>query len=230
MSGPVSKIATLPAAIREELNARLLNGEMGSGILAWLNSLPEVQRILDERWGEQPVSQQNLSEWRKGEYQTWLDRRDKIDALKILADHARKMAEAAGGSISEGAAAVAGGRILELLEAAEGEDLVNLGIALAKLRDADAKLLNARVNQENLKAKDRALNLAEAKFQRETAQLFLKWYADKRAVEIAEGKSAKTVKMDRLVQLMFGSRPDPAEDGITTAANAAEDTPDEEVQ
>jgi hypothetical protein len=40
------KIARLPAAIREELNQRLLEGEQGKPLVAWLNGLPKVKESL----------------------------------------------------------------------------------------------------------------------------------------------------------------------------------------
>ena len=40
------KIARLPAALREELNQRLLDGEQGQPLVEWLNSLPKVQAVL----------------------------------------------------------------------------------------------------------------------------------------------------------------------------------------
>jgi hypothetical protein len=36
------KIARLPAAIREELSQRLLNGEQSQHLVLWLNDLPQV--------------------------------------------------------------------------------------------------------------------------------------------------------------------------------------------
>ena len=40
------KIARLPRDIREELNRRLQDGELGGPLLAWLNALPEVTQAL----------------------------------------------------------------------------------------------------------------------------------------------------------------------------------------
>ena len=39
------KIARLPKAVREELNRRLQDGEPGTQLVEWLNSLPQVQRV-----------------------------------------------------------------------------------------------------------------------------------------------------------------------------------------
>ena len=54
---------------------------------------------------------------------------------------------------------------------------------------------------------DQTLEIAEAKFRRETAELFEKFYEDRRAKEImASGKDSK-IKREELITLMFGQRP-----------------------
>lgn len=216
------KIASFPAAIREELNTRLFDGQRGPVILPWLNALPEVQRILDEQWGEQPVTVQNLSEWRKGGYAEWLRQREWVEETRILSRFALELAQA-GGSLAEGAAAVAGGQILEKLEAlrakkswggdgeggkdGDAEELVGVVLALSKLRDSEAKMMAARTMKEKLPIQQQLAEITVLKFQRDTARLFLKWHADRRAQEILESKESREVKMDRLVKLMFGDRP-----------------------
>ena len=69
------KIARLPRAIREELNKRLDDNELGIRLLDWLNSLPEVQRVLARDFAARPVNKVNLSAWRSGGFQDWLSRR-----------------------------------------------------------------------------------------------------------------------------------------------------------
>src|SRR5258708_24191444 len=68
----VGKIARLPALIRNELNQRLQSGALAKHLVVWLNELPEAKKILAELFHGQPVSQQNISEWRQGGYQDWL--------------------------------------------------------------------------------------------------------------------------------------------------------------
>jgi hypothetical protein len=68
----VGKIARLPASIREQLNRRLENGSLGKKIISWLNTLPEVNQIMAEQFAGKPISENNLSEWRRGGYQDWL--------------------------------------------------------------------------------------------------------------------------------------------------------------
>jgi hypothetical protein len=44
------KITRLPVEIREELNERLFEGELGTEVLAWLTGLPEARSVLDTRF------------------------------------------------------------------------------------------------------------------------------------------------------------------------------------
>ena len=120
------------------------------------------------------------------------------------------MAKAGGGNLGDGAAAVAGGKILEALEAAEVDDVLPLSMALAKLRDSDARVSAAKTMRARLAQKDRELALAEQRFQRQTAELFLKWFDQEAARRIAEGRESKQVKMDKLIDMMFGQRPNAA--------------------
>jgi hypothetical protein len=80
-----SKIARLAAGIREELNERLLNGEEPGGIVAWLNSLPAVQRVLARSFAAQPITEVNLSRWRQGGYAGWLEHRNTQEAVEAVA-------------------------------------------------------------------------------------------------------------------------------------------------
>ena len=72
MKTRTGKIARLPKKIRDELNRRLQNGNLGSEVLAWLNDLPSVRRVLRKQFADQPITEQNLCHWRKGGYADWL--------------------------------------------------------------------------------------------------------------------------------------------------------------
>jgi hypothetical protein len=71
MKSRTGKIARLPKLIRDELNQRLENGADGPELLAWLNALPEVQRVLAEKFHGRPLTKHNLSDWRRGGYADW---------------------------------------------------------------------------------------------------------------------------------------------------------------
>ena len=110
------KIGILPQAIREELNLRLLDGQSGRKILPWLNSLPEVKRLLAENAEGLNVTDSNLSSWRQKGYAAWLRRREHIASLKEMSTFACQLSKSAGGTLTEGAAAILSGRIMEVLE------------------------------------------------------------------------------------------------------------------
>jgi hypothetical protein len=78
------KIAKLPKAVREELNRRLDNGGQGRQLVAWLNSLPEVQAVVAGEFGGIPVRKQNLSEWRNGGYVHWLQQQEVLAMARQL--------------------------------------------------------------------------------------------------------------------------------------------------
>ena len=193
--------------LREELNLRLLNNVSGPRILAWLNSLPAVVEILEAEEEEQ-ITPQNLSVWRDGGYADWLRRRERVAGTKELAKFAFELAKAAGSSLSDGAAAIAGGKILEMMESLNEENIGKLTASLAALRSSEAAALNAKTNSARLAQKDRQLDLDEKKFQRGTAELFIKWARQPEAQAILGSGDTQTVQMDKLVQLFFGSAPE----------------------
>src|SRR5690349_19619488 len=103
-------------------------GQLSPDILPWINGLPDVRRMLAEKFpdpkspGEgSPINEQNLSEWRYGGYVEWERERDRIENTKRLAEYAVELAKASGGTIGEGGVAIAAGKILEKLEGVEGE-------------------------------------------------------------------------------------------------------------
>ena len=67
-TAPKGKSGRLPKAIQEQVNRRLENSEKGRPMVAWLNSLPEVQAVLAAEFAGQPVNEKNLSKWRKYGY------------------------------------------------------------------------------------------------------------------------------------------------------------------
>jgi hypothetical protein len=65
------KIARLPCELRDKLNRRIRDGEKGTRLIAWLNSLPEVQAILDRDFGGRSINTVNFTMWRTGGYRDW---------------------------------------------------------------------------------------------------------------------------------------------------------------
>ena len=60
------KIACLPSPLRDELNRRLAHNEDGATLLDWLNAAPDVKAVLARDFAGEPITKQNLYEWRHG--------------------------------------------------------------------------------------------------------------------------------------------------------------------
>lgn len=189
------KVAHLPAATREELNRLLYDGQTGKQILRWLKSQKAA--------GAADVSEQNLSEWRKGGYQDWLKSEGQMVKIRERAELSLRMAQAAGGSLGDSMVTRLAGQIDERLDAM-GDESVS---ALKPVLDVILAAEKLKIERRKLDQKDSELELARAKFQRETADLFLKFYADKRAKEIASSDAGTEDKMQSLITLMFGQPP-----------------------
>ena len=217
MAARKGKIARLSYALREELNLRLHDNQDGGRICAWLNEAAKLR-------GPAAITSQNLSEWRSGGFADWLGKQDKIERTQRLAEFCLRTATAGGGSMDL-PAAIAGGQLMEILEEFDPSNIktlldekpetwLSVIEMLSKLQRSKADEVTTRQNDVRLKQSDRKLALEEARFQRQTCELFLKWYNDKRAAEIAADKALKPdVKIAELRQLMFGPIDEEASNG-----------------
>jgi hypothetical protein len=211
------KIARLPHSIREELNRRLLDGEAGAPLVAWLNGLPDWH-LVQREFNFEPITPQNLSEWRKSGYAEWVRRRERVENLKTLSSFGFDLAKN-GGGLADGAAAIVSGHILEALEqganfAATGgsEDagqdpaagLAKMAAAIASLQGAQVQRAKLELDKKNSARKDAELNLSREKFQKQTVEQFLKWARTPEAAKILESGQPKHVQMSLLRDLMFG--------------------------
>lgn len=69
-----------------------------------------------------------------------------------------------------------------------------------KERELEAKIKGSALKFEQ---KEREMALAERKFQRDTARLFLKWFEDETAKRIATGSGTNSEKIEALGRAMF---------------------------
>jgi len=203
-TGGVSKIGHLPLDIRTEINRRLDDGHSPKKIAAWLNTREEVRKALDEKWPGLPVYETNIRLWRQGGYQQWVRKREKLENLRDLSDYALKLGQAAGGSIADGGAAIAGGRIMEALETASDEDMLKMVRAICELRSGDISRARLEQNDRKIAQANEKIELERKRFQRQTAELFLTWYEDKRARAIVESRDGNAEKIELLGRAMFG--------------------------
>lgn len=190
----VGKAARLPAEIREQLNRRLYDGQTGKQIIRWLKTLKCAGDPGD-------ISDSNITQWRKGGYQDWLKDEAQVKRTRERAELSMRLAKAAGGSLAQSILARIAGDIDEKLDDLSQEDIDKLQPLLNTLVDAE----KARLKAIEVGQKGEALELLRLRFQRETIKLFLKWYADQKAKDIAEQpESGADEKVERLGRLMFG--------------------------
>ena len=67
----LGKLSRLPLHLRDQLNLRLANGETDKTLLPWVNSLPELKAIIKDYFDGEPVSEQNLSDYRRHSFRKW---------------------------------------------------------------------------------------------------------------------------------------------------------------
>ncbi|MEP6670571.1 MAG: hypothetical protein ABJF10_15530, partial [Chthoniobacter sp.] len=83
----LGKIARLPLAIRDWLNERLQDGEPARALVKELNSLPEVQEMLEVYFEGRPINEQNLSAWKLGGFREWQQyQRTRVTARDFLGE------------------------------------------------------------------------------------------------------------------------------------------------
>ena len=122
MSARNGKIARLPRDIRDQLNQRLEQSEESPQLLAWLNALPETQKIVQNDFAGVPISPQNLSQWRQGGFQEWLARRDLCDDAREVRNLSDEMENGDSQSIlADDAAVVLAARFGSLIANWNGE-------------------------------------------------------------------------------------------------------------
>jgi hypothetical protein len=92
----IGKIGRLSKATRTQLGHRLEDGLPGVEIVHWLNSLPDVQQVLQDQFGGRPITEQNLSDWRQSGHLDWLRHEEAREAAQRLTEHADDLDELAG--------------------------------------------------------------------------------------------------------------------------------------
>jgi hypothetical protein len=188
------KVARLSAIIREEINKRLYDGASGVSIRKWLGTKGEAAAA---------VSEQNLSEWRNGGYQDWLKSETQMRRIRERAELAMRMAHAAGGSLGESIVNQLAGQIDEKLDGLGDEEVS----ALKPLLDTILQAEKLQLEKKKVAQKDEQIGLARDRFQRETAELFIKWAKTQEVSQILAARDSDDNKMERLVKTIFGERP-----------------------
>lgn len=95
----VGKIGRLPKCIRDMLGQRIEDGEPGKETVKWLNGLSGVQRVLKEQFGDRPITEQNISEWKQGGHPEWLRQEQTRSLVSQLTEQAEDLGEASNGQV-----------------------------------------------------------------------------------------------------------------------------------
>jgi hypothetical protein len=90
----IGKIARLPESIRDEVSQRMADGQTLHDITSWLNSLPEVEKIMSEQFNGRPIILENVGQWKKRGHLRWLQRREAVKlAQNSRADRSKRLAD-----------------------------------------------------------------------------------------------------------------------------------------
>jgi hypothetical protein len=164
------KIARLPRPLRDELNRRLSANEHGGAILDWLNAAPDVKDLLARDFAGEPVSKQNLHEWRQGGFVEWQTRQDLFAEAADLTDANGEWDALAANDFTERLAAVLVVRYADALAGWNGGDDESFRLRLRDLRrfNQDLALLR-RYNQSAARLKMEQMPLYREEQQRAEA-------------------------------------------------------------
>jgi len=203
-NGRLGKIRSLPPPIRDEVSRRLEEGHLPREIADWLKGREEVRQIIAEKWRGQSVDRQAVWVWRRTGYKEWKQKREHLENLKELSEYALKLGQAAGGSVADGSAAIAGGRIMSILENASDEETLKMVRAISELRAGDFTKARLQQGDKKIAQAEQKLELERKRFQRESTELFLKWYGNKKARDIVESRKDNREKLELLGREIFG--------------------------
>lgn len=205
------KVASLPHGLRETLCARMLDGERGPELLAWLNAQPETQARLAEKFDGVEITAQNLSEWRRGGYQDWLRDRAEVRKLAALAELSSKLA-AAGHGIAAGAQALLAADMMNAMELLDTKEKMKYADALATIRSQDQSAQLGRLKEKQVEQKERQIaqkaadqKLAREKYEAQFLTDFMKYVKDPKVAQILSSGGTKTAQMAELRKRLFGS-------------------------
>lgn len=204
------KIARLPRAVRAQLNRRLADGERGQRLVAWLNGLPDTQRVLAADFGGRPISEQNLTEWKQGGHREWLAHQELLAQTGTLAERAEEV-RAAGPALTENLAVMVAAHFAGALLTADGPPSAEALRKLAPLRGLCADLVELRRGDHSaarLRIEEERLERDRERTEAELVEQFQRWAQNPVMRElIAEDDLSPEAKARRMREL-FGLPPE----------------------
>lgn len=219
------KIARLPREIREELNRRLQDGELGGPLLAWLNALPTVQAVLAREFGGCPVSKQNLCEWRAGGFVEWQTRQETLAQARELAAEANEIETATDGRLTDHLATVLAARYACALSGWNGEVTEEFRRQLRALRGLCQDIVELRRGDHSgarLQLERERLEGTREKTEEEVVAHFERWARNPQVRDWICQDWVSPEERQRRMREIFGLPPAPP---VEAASAAAESNP-----
>jgi hypothetical protein len=174
--GHTGKIDRLPAAIRLELNQRLRHGEPGKELVQWLNGLAEVQAVMAAQFHGQPISEMNVSRWKQGGHQIWLEEQRALTAVAALLEQSAALQAAAKDGLADGMALVLASKMaLEIQRLGSVPDGEEKSRTWRQLLASVALLRRGDLQGERILVEREKLGFRRELHQKEQEAQFFKW-------------------------------------------------------
>jgi hypothetical protein len=109
------KIARLSKDIREQVNRRLEDGEQGETLLAWLNAVPEVAKLLAQDFKGAAITHQNLSDWRSRGFVEWQVQQETLAKARYLMEESFALKDATAERLTDHLSTVLAARYAAIL-------------------------------------------------------------------------------------------------------------------
>ena len=200
------KIARLPLPLRTQINLRLAAQQDGAALLEWLNAIPGVPDFLAAEFAGEPISQQNLYEWRQGGFLEWYAQREMFEEARELAADAGPVAVNTSHDLTEHLAAALAGKFAGILASWDGTEdkdfdaklrvLTRFNQNLAVLRRMNHSAARLRMEQAPFEREEQRLAAAaayEAERSKERQQVFEQMLARKRAADKLAAETSAAV-------------------------------------
>jgi hypothetical protein len=197
----VGKIARLPDNVREQLNQRLRDNERSAEILAWLNELSRVKKIMAEQFGGKLINHRNLSQWRQGGFQNWLEKQERVMELRALAKETKALTKAGSAALAQGAATMASARMFKMVrdmseQECTPENMARISHATTQLVYAEAH--PGRMAQEKIRVhlRNEEVTLHWDKHQRDVAEIAERILSDHEAKTVHRSSLNRQAKLE----------------------------------
>jgi hypothetical protein len=161
-----------------------------------LNGLSEVRAALDKYFAGEAVSEQNLSNWRLGGFVDWQRQREAVTQTRERSAYAVQLARASGGNLTEGAAAIAAGQLLDIMEMLprfdvnEAMDPEKMALAAEAFKDFSTSIATLRSgdhDKERIRQRDEITALMKSRFEQQLTEYRDKVAERKRQLETELG-------------------------------------------